>query len=61
MIVGNKLVDLRYFPDRNLAIEGYIEGLKHDMIEQNEDMIDGSKEQPEFRFESFPFLKPYVN
>jgi len=59
MILGNKLVEVRQFPDRNLSIEGYIEGLKKDMIEQNEDIIDLSNEQPEFKFEAFPGPKEY--
>jgi hypothetical protein len=61
MIVGNKLIDVRHVPDRNLSIEGYVEGLKNDMLEQNEDIIDLTKEKPEFRFEAFPSPKPYKN
>ena len=61
MIVGNKLIDLRQFPDKNLSIEGYVEGLKNDMIEQNEDIIDLTDEKPEFKFESFPVAKQYNN
>jgi hypothetical protein len=54
LIVGNKIIELRQFPDKNLSIEGYIEGLKKDMIEQNEDVIDLTSEKPEFEFEVFP-------
>lgn len=61
MMIGNRLVDLRQFPDKNLAIKGYLEGLRNDMIEQNEDIIDLGKEPPQFRFEFFPFLKPFLN
>ena len=61
MIVGNKLIDQRQFPDKNLSIEGYVEGLKNDMIEQNEDILDLTKEKPEFKFEAFPVPKQYNN
>jgi hypothetical protein len=58
MMVGNKLVDIRQFPDRNIFIEGYLEGMKNDMIEQNEDIMDLSQEQPEFKLEPFPSPAP---
>jgi hypothetical protein len=61
MMVGNKLVDFRQFPDMNLLVEGYLEGLKNDMIEQNEDIMDLSQEQPEFKLEPFPAPKRYRN
>ena len=61
MIVGNKLIDFRQFPDKNLSIEGYVEGLKKDMIEQNEDIIDLTDEKPEFKFEACPVAKQYNN
>jgi hypothetical protein len=61
MMVGNRLMDLKQFPDKNLLIEGYLEGLKNDMIEQNEDIMDLSEEQPEFRLVPFPNPKPYKN
>ena len=61
MIVGSKVVDFRQFPDKNLLVEGYLEGLKNDMIEQNEDIMDLSEEQPEFRVEPFPARKLYRN
>jgi hypothetical protein len=61
LIVGNKIIELRQFPDKNLSIEGYIEGLKKDMIEQNEDVIDLTSEKPEFEFEVFPDRDLYDN
>jgi hypothetical protein len=59
MLVGDNLIDVRLVPDRNLSIEGYIEGLKNDMPEQNEDIIDLTKEKPEFRLEARK-KQPYV-
>ena len=51
MTVADKVIEARVIPLKNLQIAGYLEGLKKDMIEQNEDIIDLTKEKPEFRLE----------
>jgi hypothetical protein len=51
MTVADKVIETRVIPLKNLQISGYLEGLKKDMIEQNEDIIDLTKEKPEFRLE----------
>jgi hypothetical protein len=38
--VKDKVVEARRIKDRNLSIEGYLEGLKNDMLENNEGMVD---------------------
>ena len=54
MTVENAIIEARIIPDKNLQIPGYFEGLKNDMIESNEDLIDLNKEKPEFRLMSPP-------
>ena len=51
MTVADKVIEARVIPLKNVQIAGYLEGLKQDMIEQNEDIIDFTKEKPEFRLE----------
>lgn len=50
MKVKDKVIEARFIPAKNLQISGYMEGLKKDMIEQNEDIIDLTKETPEFLY-----------
>jgi hypothetical protein len=50
LTLDNKVIDARSVPEKNLEISGYFEGLKRDMIEQNEDIIDLSQQKPQFRF-----------
>ena len=46
MTVADKVIEARVIPLKNVQIAGYLEGLKQDMIEQNEDIIDFTKENP---------------
>lgn len=61
MTLNEKIIESRFVPDKNLLIEGYMKGLKRDMIEQNEDIIDLSEEEPKFYFEEWPVKKPDLN
>jgi len=54
MTIAEKLIEARVVLPKNLQIAGYMEGLKKDMIEQNEDIINLYKEEPEFKFEDSP-------
>jgi hypothetical protein len=60
MTVADKVIEARVIPLKNLQIAGYLEGLKKDMIEQNEDIIDLTKEKPEFRLE-YPMGQEMTN
>jgi hypothetical protein len=51
MKVNDKIIVSRFIPYKNLQNEGYMEGLKKDMIEQNEDIMDLTRETPEFVYE----------
>ena len=48
LTLGGKAVETRDVPAKNLQIEGYFEGLINDMLEQNEDVIDLTKQTPQF-------------
>lgn len=61
MTVGNNIIEARDIPDKNLQVEGYLEGLKKDMIEKNEDIIDLTTERPEFKFQVIIPPKSYIN
>lgn len=57
MTIDGTIVDQRVVPSQNLTIEGYLQGLQNDMIEQNEDIIDLSTQRPEFVLQTFPIKK----
>ncbi|HVG40054.1 MAG TPA: hypothetical protein VM888_00485 [Chitinophagaceae bacterium] len=48
MTVNDKVIETSIFPDAHLKIEGYLQGLKLDMIERNEDIIDLTVDKPQF-------------
>ena len=54
MILDNKIIETRLFPNAHLKIEGYVQGLKNDMLEQNDDLLKESKGTPEFKVEVVP-------
>ena len=54
MFADQKLIESRFIPDGHLRIEGYLQGLKNDMIEKNNDVIDPSKNELRFTVEPFP-------
>jgi hypothetical protein len=60
MTVNDKIIEARLIPSKNLEIGGYLEGLQKDMIEQNEDVIDLTKETPQFKLEE-PANKIVIN
>ena len=45
------MIEMRWFPDEHLSIEGYVKGLKLDMLEQNDDVIREFKKEPVFQIE----------
>ncbi len=57
MTIDGAIVDQRVVPSQNLTIEGYLQGLQNDMIEQNEDILDLSTQKPEFVLQTFPIKK----
>jgi hypothetical protein len=61
MTINNQVIEARAVPPKNLEIQGYLEGLKKDMIEQNEDIIDLTKEKPEFKIHDFTTNKIFIN
>jgi len=61
MTLNNKIIEARTIEPRNLEIEGYMQGLQNDMLENNEDIIDLSKDKPTIRFEIVVPEKNYIN
>lgn len=59
--LADKVLEARIVSERNLNIGGYLEGLKNDMIEANEDILDLSDEEPIFTITPFPTKKPDIN
>jgi hypothetical protein len=59
--LADKILEARVVSERNLDIGGYLEGLKNDMIEANEDTLDLSGEEPIFTIMPFPTKKPDIN
>lgn len=53
LLVNGKAIESRPVPTKNLSIEGYFEGLKIDMLEQNEDIIDLTEQKAEFVISDF--------
>jgi hypothetical protein len=60
LIVDGKTVESRFVPSENLQINGYLQGLKNDMIEHNEDLIDLTKPAIKFVITDVPRLKKIV-
>ena len=54
MFIGNKLIDAMQINTLQLNMPGYIENLKMEMEEKNEDIIDLSNEEPQFFIETIP-------
>jgi hypothetical protein len=48
MIVNNNVIETKVLPNSHLKIEGYLQGLKNDMLERNDELIHLAKENPEF-------------
>jgi hypothetical protein len=56
MLLGEVVIESRVIPTRNLEIDGYLKGLQQDMMEQNEDILNSTKENPTFKIE-FPMVE----
>lgn len=56
MFLGNKLVDTTKINIHLFNTPGYIEHLKIDMKDKNDDIIDLSNEEPRFFIEPVPSL-----
>jgi hypothetical protein len=54
MRIDNKVIETRWFPDSHLLIKGYLQGLKQDLLEQNDDIIQLSNSAPEFEVQATP-------
>lgn len=54
MFLGSKLVDRVKINASKLNMPGYIEALRMNLEEKNEDIIDLSNEEPHFFIESVP-------
>ncbi|HUQ96569.1 MAG TPA: hypothetical protein VM010_02820 [Chitinophagaceae bacterium] len=48
MILDDKILESKFFPDAHLAIAGYFRGLQQDMLERNDDLIQTGHSIPEF-------------
>lgn len=51
LTINNQAIETRFFPDQHLKLEGYLQGLKLDMLEQNDDILRMVPEKPEFQVE----------
>lgn len=54
MFIGNKLIDEMKINAAQLNRPGYIQTLKMEMEDRNEDIIDLSKEEPQFFIDAVP-------
>jgi hypothetical protein len=54
MILGKQVVESRVFPNSHLLINGYLQGLKQDMLEQNDDLVKQQEAVPKFEVEITP-------
>ena len=61
LYLGNEIVESRFIPQKNLSIDGYLEGLENDMMEQNEEIMDLSHEKPAIVVENLPAKKLFQN
>ena len=57
MTLGKLVVESRFFPNSHLLINGYLQGLKLDMLEQNDDLIKQQDAVPVFEVEVTPKKK----
>jgi len=60
LLVNGKAIESRPVPTKNFSIEGYFEGLKNDMLEQNEDIIDLTGSRAEFVISNFDLPKKII-
>ncbi len=61
LYLGEKPIESRFVRKESLQVPGYFEGLQKDMIEQNEDIMDLSKETPNFKIDEVTIRKPIRN
>ena len=54
MTIGKQVIESRFFPNSHLLINGYLQGLKLDMLEQNDDLIKLHEATPKFEIEVTP-------
>lgn len=54
MFIGNELIDAVKLNALQLSKPGYVEFLKMEMEEKNEDIIDLSSEEPQFFIDTVP-------
>jgi len=54
MFIGNELIDTVNINATQLNKPGYVEFLKMEMEEKNEDIIDLSNEEPQFFIDTVP-------
>lgn len=54
MFLGNELIDRISLNEKKIGHPGYIERLRMDMEEKNEDILDLSSENPQFFIENMP-------
>jgi hypothetical protein len=54
MYLNGIVVESRWFPDHHLTIDGYLQGVKQDLLEQNEDLLANNKTTPEFEVKAIP-------
>jgi hypothetical protein len=60
LIINGKPIESRFVPDGNLQLQGYLQGLQNDMIEQNEDILDLTESKAEFVISDFPSVRDTV-
>lgn len=54
LILDKQAIETRFFPDQHLRIEGYLQGLAIDLLEQNSDLVELILERPYFKVEIIP-------
>jgi hypothetical protein len=60
LTLNGKIIELRFVRREHIRIEGYLEGLQKDMEEKYGEIIDLSRQVPEFYLEPGPAVKKHL-
>jgi len=57
MYLGKEFIDATFITQRQLGVDGFVEGARQELLEKHEDIIDLSAEKPSF-FVELPSKAP---
>lgn len=61
LTINDQAIETRFFPDQHLKLEGFLQGLKLDMLELNHEVLKSVPEKPVFHVEVFAKKKIIFN